>query len=345
MKFEMARLLDNGNEVRPLACLLLLQVGRVCDPTCRLVKLTYTGRIITLKYRILGSTGLNVSVIGIGTWQFGGEWGQEYTPSDVAEIVAKGRDVGINLIDTAECYGDHLSEELIGKAIQSDRQNWIVASKFGHRFRGFMERDELWSKDDVLKQLEDSLRALRTDYIDIYQFHSGANSVFENDDLWAMLRSQVEAGKIRHLGLSIHRTPSAFQVEKSARDYRVQALQVIYNRLYRDPEQEIFPACEKYNVGVLARVALASGFLSGKYRPGADFQPSDVRATYSREEIDRQLREVEQIQQTEVPEGVPMAQWALAWCLRNPLVSCVIPGCRDAQQVESNARAADLLAG
>lgn len=156
-----------------------------------------------MKYRKLGKTDLTVSVVGIGTWQFGGEWGPPPTQDHVDMMFRRGKELGINLIDTAECYGDHLSESLVGNAVKGDRQDWIIASKFGHKFNSNYERDQLWTADDVRKQLEDSLRALQTDYIDIYQFHSGGNDVFDNDDLWQMLNDQVQAGKVRHLGISI----------------------------------------------------------------------------------------------------------------------------------------------
>lgn len=126
--------------------------------------------------------------------------------------------------------------------------------------------------------------------------------------------------------------------------YGISALQIIYNRLSREPEQDIFPTCQKEDIGVLTRVPLASGFLSGKYQPDTQFtNPDDVRSLRDPESIRQQLLEVEQIKATEVPEGVDMAQWALAWCLRHPAVTAVIPGCRNVEQVESNARAVELL--
>ena len=118
-----------------------------------------------MKYRRLGKTGLRVSVIGIGTWQFGGEWGKAFTQDEVDGMFDRARELGINLIDTAECYGDHLSESLIGNAIARDRDKWIIATKFGHRFHGYMNRTDERSASDVAGQLEGSLRALRSDYI------------------------------------------------------------------------------------------------------------------------------------------------------------------------------------
>ncbi|MBN2471644.1 MAG: aldo/keto reductase [Anaerolineae bacterium] len=297
-----------------------------------------------MKTRTLGKTGLRTSVVGVGTWQFGGEWGRSYTQPEADAILSRAKARGINLIDTAECYGDHVSERLVGDFLRRDnREDWIIATKFGHRFTANFTRDELWSADDVRQQLEDSLRALHTDFIDLYQFHSGDDAAFDNDDLWTMLAKQVEAGKIRHLGISISSQGDRRHQVQQATAVGASAIQVVYNRLEREPEAEILPLCIEQNLGVLARVPLASGFLSGKYRPGAQFtNKDDVRSLRDQEKITAQLREVEAIQRDEVPEGVPMAAWALAWCLQHPAVSCVIPGCKTPEQVDSNADAAEL---
>lgn len=285
---------------------------------------------------------MDVSVVGVGTWQFGGEWGRDYTQTEADAIIDAAREVGINLIDTAECYGDHLSERLVGGAIKRDREKWIVATKFGHHFNARYDRDSLWSADEVRSQLEDSLRCLKTDYIDLYQFHSGGDEVFDNEELWSMLAKQMQAGKVRHLGISIGSNKNDYQTGK-AEAVGAQAIQVVYNRLDRAPEEKVLPLCVKHNLGVLARVPLASGFLSGKYRAGATFPDSDVRSLRERERIDSALKEVEQIRANEVPEGVEMAGWALAWCLKHEAVTCVIPGCKDPDQVRANAAAAELL--
>jgi myo-inositol catabolism protein IolS len=297
-----------------------------------------------MKYRKLGRTGARVSVVGVGTWQFGGEWGKDFTQSEVDAIFDAARETGINLIDTAECYGDHLSERFVGAAIRKDRDKWFLATKFGHKFAGHGKRDQLWTAADVRRQLEDSLEALGTDHVDLYQFHSGDNNLFDNEELWSMLRADVAAGKIRHLGISIGNREGVLGYQSSrATAVGAEALQVYYNRLDRRPETEAFAECRKQDLGVLARVPLASGLLSGKYKPGASFPENDVRAGRERAELDRVLAEVEAIRANEVPTGVPMAAWALSWCLRDPVVTAVIPGCKDPAQVRSNAAAADLL--
>lgn len=295
-----------------------------------------------MKYRKLGNTDLNVSVVGIGTWQYGGEWGKDFTQKEVDEILDKARELGINLIDTAECYGDHLSEKFIGNYLKNQkREDWIVATKFGHHFHESFTRTNHWSAGEVVKQLDDSLRALETDYVDIYQFHSGSDEVFQNEELWTVLDKQMKAGKIRHLGISIGSNGNIYQTDL-ATEVNASVIQVVYNRLDRKPEEQVFPSCERQNLGVLARVPLASGYLSGKYKPGAVFDQNDVRNNHLQSEVLKQLKRVEEIQRNEVPEGVNMAQWALAWCLKHPAVTSVIPGCKNVEQVELNARAADL---
>ncbi|KJB86476.1 aldo/keto reductase [Paenibacillus sp. E194] len=296
-----------------------------------------------MQYRKLGKTGMKVSVIGVGTWQFGGEWGHDYTQSEVDRILHKAKDLGINFIDTAECYGDHLSESFIGDYLNRDnREDWVVATKFGHHFHSHLNRTNQYGAPEVLKQLDDSLRALKTEYIDLYQFHSGDDEAFNNDALWTMLDKQKEAGKIRHIGLSLNKSNSMHQTTNAA-DIGASVIQVVYNRLDRGPEQDVFPSCTQQNLGVLARVPLASGLLSGKYKPGTSFADNDVRHRHEQQFIDDRLQQAELIRQTEVPEGVNLAEWALAWCLRHDAVTSVIPGCKNEAQVEANARAARLV--
>jgi aryl-alcohol dehydrogenase-like predicted oxidoreductase len=296
-----------------------------------------------MKYRQLGQTGIKISVIGVGTWQFGGEWGRQYSQGEVDAILDKAAEHGINLIDTAECYGDHLSESFIGDYLsRRDRGRWIVATKFGHRYHGFMDRTWHLSPSEVERQLEESLRALRIDVIDLYQFHSGSDEAFHQPSLWLMLEKQKRSGKIRHSGVSIASKGGPTQAQK-ARAYGAEVLQVVYNRLDRQAEEIYFPYAQKCELGILARVPLASGFLAGKFANSGPFPANDVRSTFDAEKFRQWLIELDEIRKSELPANVPMAQWALAWCLKNPLVSGVIPGCKNAEQMEMNALAASLL--
>jgi myo-inositol catabolism protein IolS len=294
-----------------------------------------------MKYRRLGRTNLRVSVVGLGTWQFGGEWGKNFTQDEVDRMFDAARQRGINLIDTAECYGHHTSEAFIGNAIARDRDKWIVCTKFGHVFHGHLDRTDERSAKDAVKQLEESLTALKTDHVDLLQYHSIRDEEFDNDELRQVVIRLKQQGKVRHIGNSIGGGAGPHQTAQSEKA-QVEVLQVIYNRMDKRPETRDFPYSTQHHLGVLARVPLASGFLSGKYKPGASFGASDVRAGQKQEDLDTKLREVQRIAREEVPAGVNMAEWALAWCLQHPAVSAVIPGCKDVEQVIINARAADL---
>ena len=295
-----------------------------------------------MRYRPIAPDGTKVSVIGVGTWQWGGEWGRDVPQADADAVLDRAAALGINLIDTAECYGDHKAEAILGDYLaRHDRSRWFVATKFGHRFQSFMKREDAFDPDAVRQQFEDSLRALRTDYVDLYQFHSGADAQFDNEALWTMLRGLRDAGKIRHLGVSILGKGSAHQA-KHAAEVGAEALQVVYNRLDRRPESYVFPLAREHRLGVLARVPLASGLLTGKFREPTVFPPNDVRATFNQADWEMRRQEAARLLETEVPPDMPMSVWSLAWCLRRVEVTAVIPGARNVAQLEQNAKAADV---
>jgi aryl-alcohol dehydrogenase-like predicted oxidoreductase len=304
-----------------------------------------------MRYRRLGGSGLEVSVIGVGTWQLSGEWGKQFTQGEVDTLIGRAGELGVNLIDTAECYGNHLAESLVGHAIAHDRERWIVATKFGHRFHpdrmsetldpGALRSDD-WSPEEVVAQLDGSLRALGTDYVDIYQSHGGSDAQVRTPGLWESLHGQVQAGKIRHLGISLD--PDDGDRAARAPELGAEVIQVTYNRLNRAAEDAVLRAAAKHGLGVLAREPLANGYLSGGYRPGSRVtSPSDWRSLHDPREVEDKLETVAQIEATEVPEDVPLARWALAWCLRHPAVGAVIPGSRTLEQLESNVAAAELV--
>jgi myo-inositol catabolism protein IolS len=293
-----------------------------------------------MQYRRLGKTELQASAVGIGTWQLGNHWGKCFEQSEVDVIFARAAEIGINMVDTAECYGHHISENFVGNAIKSMRARWIVATKFGHNRSSDLPAETHWQASQVQLQLDASLRALQTDYIDIYQFHSGTREQLDNDELWTMLNKQVEAGKIRFLGISIGQPNQLYQVDRASA-LGVSVIQTIYNAINTKAAETVLPSCQRQDLGVLARVPLASGFLSGKYQPDAHFPADDVRAERKAEVNEQQITQALEILK-QVPPGVEPASWACAWCLQHPAISTVIPGIKSIQQLEINAAGAHL---
>lgn len=293
-----------------------------------------------MQYRRLGSTELSVSVVGVGTWQFAGVWGKQFEQREVDEIMSAARTAGINFLDTAECYGpDHLSERLIGNALAGRRHEWIIATKFGHNPNNDL-KDENYTPAQVLLQLEESLRALRTDYIDVYQLHSAENEKFDNDALWTMLGKQVEAGKVRFLGNSVGPHNAPHQVPQSSA-FGIRVIQIPYNAVMTKAEEVVLPEAQKQDLGVIARTPLASGFLSGKYLPGHAFPAGDVRSWRPQKGLDRDINAaLTALQQR--PAQMDAVAWANAWCLKQPRVSAVIPGIKSVEQVKANALAGDI---
>jgi aryl-alcohol dehydrogenase-like predicted oxidoreductase len=210
-----------------------------------------------VRYRVLGRTGLRVSVVGVGTWQLGGEWGHRYTGAEAAAVFDRAGELGVNLVDTAECYGDHVAEELVGSALRGSRDRWVVTTKFGHRFHPEVMqepgwsladvRSDGWGAADVVAQLEASLRALGTDHVEVYQAHSGPDVMLADHELWAALGRQVAAGKVRHLGISLAGGDYVAQVRRAA-ELGVRVVQVTYNRLNRAAEDGVFAACREHDL-------------------------------------------------------------------------------------------------
>ncbi len=293
-----------------------------------------------MQYRRLGSTELSVSVVGVGTWQFAGVWGKQFEQREVDDILSAARASGINFLDTAECYGhQHLSERLIGNSLAGRRHEWIIATKFGHNPNNSL-KDENYSPAQVLLQLEESLRALRTDYIDVYQLHSAANEWFDNDALWTMLGKQVEAGKVRYLGNSVPLPNAQFQLPRSS-VFGISVIQVPYNAVLTKAEETVLPEAQKQDLGVIARTPLASGFLSGKYLPGHEFAMNDVRAMRPQKGLDREINAALELLRQKPAQMEPVA-WANAWCLRQPQISTVIPGIKSVEQLQANALAGEV---
>lgn len=301
-----------------------------------------------MMYKKLGATDLNVSMIGLGTWQFSGEWGKKFTEGEVSQILSAAESVGINLIDTAECYGDHLSEHLIGLFLKrnKNRNNWILATKFGHTYKGFLDVEDSWSPQDVKQQLENSLNALCTDYIDIYQFHSGGNNIFDNDELWGALEKEKQMGKIRYLAVSISEelvlNGDLLQIHK-AKERGVDIIQVRYNWLHREAEKVLIPECTKLKLGILVRQPLAYGYLSGKYNAHSQFPENDVRHWLKRDRFSKEMGSIQKLREN-LRNNTDMAKWSITWCLKNENVNSVLVGCKTIEQIKDITDALGIYA-
>jgi aryl-alcohol dehydrogenase-like predicted oxidoreductase len=294
-----------------------------------------------MEYRNLGRSGLQVSVAGLGCNNFG----RRCDASQTKAVVDRAVGIGVNFFDTADIYGPRgLSEEYLGAALQPHRRNVVIATKFS----GPMGEGPLWgggSRRYVLEAVDASLRRLGTDYIDLYQVHFPDVKTPIEETMRA-LDDVVRAGKVRYIGCSNF---TAWQVVESAWIARSQRLtefvsaQNQYNLLDRRIERELVPACQKYGLGVLPYFPLASGFLTGKYRPGAP-PPEGTRLAAMGPAAARTLNEqnfavLERLESFAQQRGKTMLQLALGWLASQPHVASVIAGATAPEQVEQNVAA------
>ena len=283
----------------------------------------------------------------LGTVHFAGIYKDIFSSDEVKNTINYCMELGLDKIDTAECYGDHLSEAMIGNAINKKRHEWIIATKFGHSYKtNNTKASSDFSLTGITNQFNNSLKALKTDYIDIYQFHSGNNSEFDQHEIWDFLNEQVKDDKIKNLGISVLNSAidndDLYQIE-SASKVGVKIIQIVYNRLNKNAEKKVIPFCLEHNLGIIGRVPLAKGHLSGKYEPNHKIPENDKRSFEEKNQTITQLKMVQDIKKNEVPDGIEMAQWSLAWCLKNPAITTVIPGCKNIEQIESNVKATELI--
>lgn len=292
-----------------------------------------------MQYRILGKTGWQVSVIGLGTWNIGGQWGEVEERVAMATIW-RAYEFGTNFFDTADAYGNPpgRSEELLGKALRGIRQEVFIATKVGNWARRHGHPLPYTSPLHVIACCHASLYRLRTDYIDLYQCHIGEPTDAEIDVFLEAFERLKEEGKIRAYGIS---TNSLEALKGFNRQGTCATCQLDYSILNRTPERDLLPYCQEQNIGVIVRGPLAKGVLSGKLTPETVFT-DEVRRSWNegprREKFLRQLEIVERLRSLE-RNGRTMAQAALQFVLSHPAVSCAIPGAKSPQQAEANAMA------
>ena len=294
-----------------------------------------------MKYRQLGKTGLRVSAIGLGTMVHAGHFGA-MKDSDSLSAIQTALDLGVNFIDTSDAYGAGYSETLLGNALKSRRDKVILATKGGNVMVGPNRGKRIFEPDYISQVMDESLKRLQTDYIDLYQLHNPTVDVIEKGAVWEVLERAKQAGKIRHYGVSINTVEEGVAAVKNG---RAETIQVEYNLLAQEPRETIFPLAEKAGVGIIARVPLKRGILTGKMTLAdeARFQGEDVRArSFKGEAFAKELAKAEQLKFLVHGPVKNLCQAAIAFCIVHPAVSVVIPGARNAEQMRENAAGADV---
>ncbi|HEX4424879.1 MAG TPA: aldo/keto reductase [Terriglobales bacterium] len=304
-----------------------------------------------MKYRSLGRTGWKVSEVSFGAWAIGGSWGQ-VSDEDALAALHQAIDSGVNFIDTADVYGDGRSERLIARLKQErkSKDEIIVATKAGRRLP--RQTVEGYSRQNLTGWIDDSLRNLATDTLDLLQLHCPPTPLYSRPEVFALLDDFVKAGKIRYYGVSVEKVDEALAAIEFP---NVQTVQIIFNCFRQRPADTFFAKAKQKQVGILARVPLASGLLTGKFGKDSKFSADDHRnfnrhgeafdvgETFSGVDYDLGLEVVEEIRKL-VPPGVSMSQFALRWISMFDAVTCSIPGGKRPEQVADNCRAADLPA-
>jgi len=300
-----------------------------------------------MNYRPLGRTGWKVAEISFGAWAIGGSWG------DVSEAEALGAlrtavDEGVNFIDTADVYGDGRSERLIAQLKNERKEQIIVATKAGRRLP--RQTVEGYTRSNLTAWIDDSLRNLAVGTLDLLQLHCPPTELYYRPEVFSWLDDFVKAGKIRYYGVSVEKVEEAL---KAIEFPNVQTVQIIFNCFRQRPADLFFERARQKKVGILARVPLASGLLTGKLRANSTFasddhrnfnrhgESFDVGETFSGVDYNLGLDAVEELRRL-LPAKVSMSQFALRWILMFDAVSCAIPGGKRPEQVADNCHASDL---
>lgn len=300
-----------------------------------------------MQYRELGRTGWQVSTISFGAWAIGAAWG---TVDDATSLAALHRavDLGVNFIDTADVYGGGRSERLVGRLRRERREEIHIATKAGRR--ADPHTADAYNRENITRYVNDSLKNLGVETIDLLQLHTPPTEVYYRPEVFGVLDDLVAAGKVRYYGMSVKSPEEGLK----AIDYpNVQSVQIIFNMFRHRPAELFFREAQRRRVGILARVPLASGLLTGKLRLDSQFEPTDHRQfnrrgevfdvgeTFSGVDYETGLRAVEELRAV-CPPGWTLAQFALRWILMFEAVTCAIPGAKRAEQVQENCAAADL---
>lgn len=301
-----------------------------------------------MEYRTLGKTNIKVSAISLGTWQVGGKWGDDFSYANADIILNKAVDNGVNFIDTADVYSNGESEKAVGRLIKSRKEKIYVATKCGRQIQPHV--DAGYTVEVLRKFVENSLTNMGLETIDLIQLHCPPTNVYYRPEIFALFDTLKQEGKIQNLGVSVEKVEEAIK----AMEYdNVTTVQIIFNMFRQRPSQLFFSEAKKKNVGIIVRVPLASGLLTGKFSAATNFTEGDHRQfnrngdafdkgeTFSGIDYATGLAAVEALKQI-FPGQTNLAPVALKWILQFDAVSCIIPGASTNAQVDSNLSAFDM---
>lgn len=299
-----------------------------------------------MNQRILGNTGRKITEIGLGTWQLGTKWGEPFNEAEAMKILDAAYETGITFIDTADIYNKGNSELAIGKLLKKYPNRFYVVTKCGRALNP--HTDEMYTPEVIEKFVDGSLSRMGLEQLDMILLHCPPTSVYHKDEVFAKLDSLKKSGRIAAYGVSIEKVSEGLQ----AMDYEISAIEVIFNMFRLKPTEELFPMAEKNNIGIIARVPLASGLLTGRYNKNTTFGAKDHRTynrngesfdkgeTFSGVDYNLGLQAVDELKKLFGTED--LIPYALRWILMYNAVSAVIPGASRVEQVYSNIRAAEL---
>lgn len=296
-----------------------------------------------MQYRELGRTGIRVSTIGFGAWAIGGPveisgtpvgWGKTSDDESLAAI-RRARDLGVTFFDTADSYGFGRSESLLGIVLSRKRQDVVIATKVGvvRTSSGELKKD--FSKQHIFHAVDGSLKRLRSDYIDLYQMHNPTIQDLAREEIQDAMERLQDAGKVRFWGVSVSNPDEGMEIVSRGWGH---TLQVLYNVLNQAPAKDLFPMAKQKGYGIIARVPLASGLLTGKFRLDSVLPKDDVRQNFlTVRRLEEVIERVDEAKSIVGGTARTLAEAALRFVLANDAVSTTIPGARNARQVEMNA--------
>jgi aryl-alcohol dehydrogenase-like predicted oxidoreductase len=301
-----------------------------------------------MEFRTLGKTGFNISAISLGTWQVGGKWGDNFSDANADEILNKAIDSGVNFIDTADVYSDGGSEKAVGRLIKNRKEKIYVATKCGRQIQPHANAG--YNADVLRKFVENSLTNMGLETIDLIQLHCPPTEVYYRPEIFELFDQLKKEGKIQNLGVSVEKVEEAL---KAIEYDNVTTVQIIFNMFRQRPSQLFFSEAKKKNVGIIVRVPLASGLLTGKFSESTNFTEGDHRQfnrngeafdkgeTFSGIDYNTGIAAVEELKRI-FSDQTNLAPIALKWILQFDAVSCIIPGASTNKQVDSNLSAFDM---